>query len=348
MAFQTGVSTSPSNFLSTMITFAGANGWTIIRTNGATSAGLPSPQATSGAQSSIFDPGATLPGSEQAQFNFVPFDSPNSKAEIKMAPSTGDGGSGVQFWQHPGSPIGSYTRADITCMGHAGGSGAGDQDLGFSGPHVSYNLYAGQNPDGSRYIQGFVEGTTNTFFHIFFGTFVKSGAYDGGQYITATYIDGNERYHTPFQFDSSIGNQTVSYVRMDNAFGSGSPGWRDMMGWAFTQGSSTGLVHATYSGGLNSFNGRTPLGVNIMGYYETNTPAINTSDWKPMGHTQDLRLVSMDGREPNSQITLGSDTWDIVPAFRKGTNTTTSAYTKTGTDNNQVSNQQGYAFRRIP
>ncbi|KKN40604.1 hypothetical protein LCGC14_0731650 [marine sediment metagenome] len=348
MAYETGVSTSPQDFLNKLVTFAVLSGWTSVRTNGQIAPGVPVEQDTSGSQSSILDPGATLPGVEDAQFNFVAHDSPADRAEIKICPSTGDGGASTEFWDHPGSPAASDSRAETVQMGHGGALVGHSIDLGFSGSHVAYSLYSGQNTDGSRYLHGWIEGTVNTFWHIAFGTIEKSGAYDGGQYVTATYIDGFERFHTPFQFDSSQASQTVSYVRMDNAFTSGSPGWRDLHGWAFDQDTDDNMLNALFFGGQNSFNLRSPLAPVLVPYWESDAPSATTSNWKFLGCVTDMRLVSMDGLEPKAVIVLGGDTWDVIPAFRKGTESGSSAYVKTGTDQNQTSNQMGYAYRRNP
>lgn len=231
-------------------------------------------------------------------------------------------------------------------MGHAGATVGNSIDIGFSGTHVAYSLYTDANPDGSLYLHGWVEGTTGTFWHIMMGTFVKSGDYDGGQYITATYIDGLERFHTPFQYDSSQASQTVSWVRMDDAFSSGDPGWRHLHGWAFDEDTADSFLGGTFYGGQNSFNLRTPLGPLIVPFWDSDTPTSLSSNWMFMGHFQDVRLISMDGLEPKSTIVLGGDTWDIIPAFRKGIETGSSAYVHTGTDQLQSSNLMGYAYRR--
>lgn len=348
MAYENGTSSSPQDFLDKLHTFATTlSGWTSVRTNGATSAGVPAGQDTSGNQVSIYDPGATLPGVEDAQFNFIAHNTPADRAEIKICPSTGDGGIGDEFWEHPGSPAGSGARLDTVQMGH-GGALSGSADLGFSGAHVSYRLYSGTNPDGSRYLHGWVEGTTNTFWHIHLGTLVKSGAYDGGQYITATYIDGFEVFHTPWQFDSSQSSQTVSYVRMDSAFTYGAPGWQHLHGWAFDQDLDDGFMNGLFFGGQNSYNGRTPLAPIIVPFWNSDAPSSGSSPWKPMGCVNDVRLVSMSGLEPKQTIVLGTDTWDIIPAFRKGTETDGDAYRKTGSDQDQTSNMMAYAYRRNP
>ena len=332
--------------MSILYTFATLNGWTAIRTNGLATAGLPVAQDTSSLQSSFFDPGATLPGVEQAQFNMVAHDTPADRAEIKFCPSTGDSGAGAEFYAHTGSPAASGVRSETCQMGHGGAVGGSSFDLGFSGAHTGYHIYTDTNPDGSRYLHGWVEGTTNTFWHFAMGTFVKSGTYGGGQYCAATYIDGFESFHTPFQWPSFAGANTAAFVRMDSAFGSGIPGWRKMFGWAFDQGSDDSFLGGAFYGGQNSFNLRTPLGPIIQPYWNSDSPSSTSSAWKFMGHTQDLRLVSMDGLEPKQTIVLGADTWDIIPAFRKGIETAASAYVKTGTDQDQTTNQMGYAYRR--
>lgn len=346
MAFESSNSTSPQDLLDKLISFCGTSGWTTIRTNGLAAAGNPGDQDTSGLQSSIHDPSVDLPGVERAQFNFVAYNTPALHAEIRICPSTGDSGVGAEFYAHTGTPSTS-SRANQTAWGHGGREvTSSGQDLGFSGASTSYSFYSNTNTDGSRFVHGWVEGITDTFWHFSFGTVEKSGTYDGGTYLTATYIDGFETFYTPHQWDSSQQGLTISWVRMDNAMGSGDPGWRDYHGWAFDQDNTETFMGALHYGGQNSYNLRTPMAPIFVPFWDASQPSSQSGNWKFMGCLNDVRLISMDGLEPKQVITLGADTWDIIPAFRKGVEVGSNSYKRTGFDQTQSSNQMAYAYRR--
>lgn len=349
MAYETGNSSSVQDLLDKLISFCGTSGWTVIRTNGLAAAGDPGDQDTSGLQSSIHDPSVTLPGAEQAQFNFVAYSTPALHSEIRISTSTGDSGSGAQFYAHTGTPSTS-ARVTQTAWGHGGSEVTSSGiDLGFSGASVAYSFYSGANTDGSRFVNGWVEGITDTFWHFGFGTVEKATTgYDGGQYIVASYIDGAENYFSPHQWGGFVGAKTVAWVRMDAAFSSGTPGWRKYYGFAFDELGDDGFMSALYYGGQNSYNLRTPMAPIFMPYWSSDAPAIASSKWKFLGCLNDIRLISMSGLEPKQVITLGADTWDVVPAFRKGIEVGANSYKRTGVDQTQTSNQMAYAYRRNP
>lgn len=350
MAHLAGVSTSPSNFMVAIYNFATTNGWVGVRTNGATSAGFATGHTTSTAQSSFYDPGAVLPGVERAQINMVTHDTPAGQAVIRFCPSTGDSGALAEFWTHTGSPAASNIGTETTQMGQA--DFGTPSDLGFGGSHVGYHLYTSTNPDGSRYLHGWVEGTTGTFWHFALGTFVKSGAYGGGQYVDAAFANTSpSRARGPFQANAFGSVFTKPWCRMDDSFADGTTfpgGWQKLDGWAYqTTGSSSfrrNFIRGYYYGGANSFNLRTPLGPI---YHPFKQQAVTTAKWKPMGHLQDMRLVSMENLEAKAQITLGTDVWDIIPCFRKGVEINSNAMVRTGSGQTITTNQQGYAYRRV-
>lgn len=342
MAYETGVSTSPQDLVSKIYNHATANGWTGVRNNGAVT-------GASGAQHSLSDGSAAVSN----QINMVGFNAANT-AEIAMQPSTGDGGSGVQFFNHTGSPNTSGTRGTYVSMGHGTSTAA----LGFAGAHVAYHIFSGSHADG-RYVHVVCEATAGVFYHMMFGTILKAGSFNGGQYATASNVRPQTSAQVMWPFSSGgLTGQGTQWLRGDGLYSFGTPGWQALHGAAHSPSNNSTVAAMTstlYQGGLIGFNGRTPLGPVVAPFWQTVTPSGSSTLFYLLGHLPDVRLVNMDGREPGEQIVLGSDTWHLFPAYRKttdGTSTTTAAFANTfvaGTDaNTNDSNLAGYAFREIP
>lgn len=341
MAYETGVSTSPSDLLSKIYNHAGANGWTQVRSNGAVT-------GASSNQHSISDGSAA----EANQWNMVAFNATNT-AEIRLQPSTGDGGAGVQFFNHTGTPNSTGNAGTFPRMGH----GIATANLGFVGPHVAYYIFSGALTHG-RYIHVVCEAVSGCFFHLWFGTIKKAGTFNGGQYATASCTHNvSAAVNWPFMgnFTSTVGS---AWLRGDALNGFGTPGWQTLHGDAHDPNGSNPcqLVPMTYKSGVNQFNGRTPFGPVIAPFWATVAPTKTSTLYYLLGHLPDVRVVSMDGREPGEQIVLGSDTWHLFPAYRKttdGVSVTSDAYqnTFTGGLNSTLSNDSnlaGYAFREVP
>jgi len=169
MAFETGTSTSSTNLLSLMENRLSADGWTVVRNNGAAT-------GTSGQQLSVSDPAVA----EGNQFNFVVDPVAANDDLWLMAPSTGDGGAGVEFWDHPGSPGGNQSAAQVLLGDDA------DNGHGFTGASIAYSFFSSTTPSGARYFHGVLEGSAGVFYHWGFGTIEKAGTFTGGQYMYGT------------------------------------------------------------------------------------------------------------------------------------------------------------------
>ncbi len=339
MSFRQGVSTSPANLvsqISSFITTVGAP-WSVIRSNGA--GGDPA-----GTQLTIEDTAAAV----GTFYSMIPDNSPSNDANVQMQPHTADSGIGASFFAHTGSPDATGSSGTFSVMGNGLFS---TTDQGFVGPHTQFFLFEGATGAG-RYLHVVVEGTAGVYFHMWMGTIEKAGTFTGGQYTAASYAENANQVQWPGQFAPTTTRGT-QWFRFDNAFTSGSPGWREMNWFAFFQGSGTSLPAGVYEGGLNEFNQRTPFSPILCPFWANDTPSIISTNWKLAGHIPDCRLVSMDGREPGETITLGSDTWHIFPVHRKttdGISTTSAAYNNTnvtGSAPNNDSNMAGYAYREV-
>lgn len=336
MSFETGVSTSPSNLLSKLVTRLTTDGWTIVRTNG-----------SPGTQVSISDGSAT----EANQLNFLADDTAAS-AHIACQPSVSDGGSGVAFYAHTGSPNTSGSGGTFVTMGQRGSS----VDQGFSGTHTAYFFFTGSTSDG-RYCHVIVEGTSGVYFHLYFGTLEKAGTFTGGQYVTA----GNfttTAFNWPFQFNEAKVNST-SWIRCDEFFTSisvttdaGSSRWHEAPGFAHNNtGGSTSYAAGWYQGGLIAFNQRTPFGPNLLVIWNSLSPTPAATLNKILGHVPDARLCSMDQREGGDKLTIGSDDWHIFPVHVKDVITDNEAYNDSNPGApapHHRSNLAGFALLEVP
>ena len=130
MSFTSGTSTSPSNLLSTVNTFlTGTAGWTAIRTNG-----------SPGAQVSFNDAASGL------QMNILADDSANT-ARWDFQPSLGDGGAGVDFYDHTDTPDDTGNAGTFPRFGNGHTCTA---DQGFSGSS-NYWIFADATSASDRY-----------------------------------------------------------------------------------------------------------------------------------------------------------------------------------------------------
>lgn len=337
MAFETGVSTSPSNLLSLLNTRLSTDGWTIVRNNGLAESG-------SSLQLSVSDPAAT----EGNQYNIVAFDTPVATARWELQASTADSGAAVNFYNHTGSPNTSGSNGTFTRFGH---THASTTDQGFSGASTAYFFFSGANPGGDRYCHIVLEGTAGVYWHCLFGTIAKAGTFTGGQYTAATVLAQNATGLTwPFQFGPPT-SSSKPWIRFDNAFSSGSPGWRELNGQFSNIGGVTPAL-GMFAGGLDDQTQRTPFAPMLVPYWSSETPVVGTGPYVLAGHLPDVMQCSMEGRNPGETVTLGSDTWHIFPAHRKttdGTSTTSQAYVNTnvsGPAPNNDSNIMGLAYRQ--
>lgn len=305
MAYETGVSTSPSNLLSKIWSHATVSPglWTAVRNNGAP-----------GGQASFYDGTA----SEANQFNFIADDTA-ATASISGQPSRADGGALDLYYEHPGTPV-SGPVARTVRMGHPT---SGDNQ-GFGGSHVAYHIFSGSTSDG-LYMHVVCEGDAGVFFHLMFGTIEKAGTFSGGQYMSAmqTY-DNSGQVCWPFELNPGNWHST-QWLRCDDVLTTGSittdsTPWPPGARWTENFGSTrfaTGLPNAWMSGGVIQWNQRTPFAPNLTMIWEDLVPAPGTDDFVILGHTPDLRIVSMDGRTPGEVVTIGSDDWHLFPVHVK-------------------------------
>lgn len=338
MAFETGVSLSPSDLLNRLVIRLDADGWTIIRVDG-----------SPGSQVSVSDGSAA----EANQWNFLADDTA-AIANISCQPSRADGGSGLAFYAHTGSPDNSGSIGTYAQIGHK--TSATDQ--GFSGTHTKYFFFTGSTANG-RYCHIVVEGTTGIYFHMAFGTCEKAGSFNGGQYISAssTGAISNHSFWL-FQFGNATSRNTA-WFRDDDHFNSigqttdaGLSRWFQDFAFAGNAGTTFQMFGPLYQLGLQAFNQRTPFCPIWLTVFNSLIPSPVSTAWKLNGHVPDMRFVSLDGREPGETIVIGADTWHLFPMFRKttdGISTTSSAYGDTftgGSAPNHDSNLMGLAYRQ--
>lgn len=321
MAYQTSTASSPNDLLGQLATFAAANGWTMDTTSG--TGGDPS------GNQRVFNDGAG------GVFAAIP---QNALGEIHFQPCTAFINNSTNFYAHNGSPNSSGSAGTFPkCGGIPNGSS------------FTYHFFAPSS--APRYLHVVVRAASGVFTHLAFGTCLKYGTFAGGQYATALSWRSSASSQGAFMFHDGIHSSfATSWVRCDVAFGGASPTWFQEIGYAF--GISTGaagfrgFTMGLYAGGLIGLTQRTPLCPNFLKAEQSGAPGQTIM----IGHTPDLRLVSLQGRNPDGEtVTIGSDDWMIFPARQMGATpaTGTTAYQFTGTAPNHVSNHAGYAYRKI-
>lgn len=345
MAYQKSTSTSPSDLLSQLVTFASGQGWTITSTVGYRD-GITYDQV------SMHDTSA----SQDPYFHFLSDDTLVT-ASINCQPSRLYVDTETPFYAHTGSPNTGGGSGSFVSIGHRGGT----TNQGFGGASTAYWFFAGSTSDG-RYIHIVVEGDAGVFFHLCFGTIEKAGTFNGGAYMTALQVDESSQVNWPFTFAPDNWLAT-NWIRCDNVLTSGTvtteggtSRWTTDFGQAWSRASLTsGLATGWAAGGVIPWNQRTPFGPNICVVWDDLTPVAGTDDFVILGDTPDIRIVSMDGREPGEIVTIGSDDWYLFPvhvknAIRGGATGDTGSYSNdwtAGSPPNNDSNIAGFAYRRV-
>ncbi|WP_281686696.1 hypothetical protein [Pseudomonas citronellolis] len=184
MAYQTGVTSSLSDLISTLLAFADANGFDLGPTGTYTGTGVSGSSGT---------------------FNIVSLVK-NGIYYLFAQPTTGT----TYLWMNTASSYAGGSTASWTGV-HASWCRVDN----LAGPHVGYHMFS----DGSG-VNVAVEIVTNVFAHFNFGELQKNGDYDGGQYVTGlcvqdingtslNSIDSMFNY-VPFGVTSVGGNTQVS------------------------------------------------------------------------------------------------------------------------------------------
>jgi len=333
MGYETGTSLSPSDLLAKIVAHAGGQGWSITRTTGYRD-GITDDQVTMHDGSASDDP----------YFHFL-YDDTLVSASISCMPSDSDGGALALYYQHPGTPS-TAGAPQVVSIGHR----ASAIDQGFGGPHHRYTIFSGSTSDG-RYMHVVCEGDAGVFFHLCWGTIEKAGNFNGGAYMTACQVDDSIQVNWPFTWNPG-GWHSTQYIRNDNLLtggtfttDGGTSRWTDNFGQSFL---NSGLSFAWMSGGVIPWNQRTPFAPNICVSWEDLSPAVGTDDFVILGHTPNLRIVSLNGREPGEIVVIGSDNWYLFPVHTKTVEIGANAYSPTATGGTpaSTSNLAGLAYLR--
>lgn len=315
MAFQQGVSTSPSDLLNDLATFAAANGYT-VNTGGL---GGDGPGQVS------FDDGAGFHVHAIAE---------DSNDRIRSQPATAYDGSGTAFYAHTGSPNTSGTTATTVQMAE------------IPGPHTQYYFFAPNS--APRYIHVALEVTAGVYSHWMFGSMTKFGTFTGGGYCTALGWRANNITGTTVPFMSNNPtNVGTQWLRADGMFGGGSPQWHEGIGWGFSEDGIPGLsfVAELYQVGLVNLTQRTPL----VPIYMKVSQGFSIDQNIPLGAVQDIRLCALEALNGGDILTIGSDDWRVFPVRVKGNRTGSGAFNIGGDPApNHDTGLMGLAYREIP
>lgn len=322
MAYETGSYSSPVDLLGKIAAFATARGWSV----------------TSGGA------GGDSPGQysmeSEADGLFIHAIAENSSTRIRSMPASGYTSSGTDFFAHSGSANNTSTLTQHVILQPLSGAG------------VAYHLFG--NDSAPRFIHVVAEPTAGHFIHWSFGTIQKYGTWTGGGYSTATSwlptstVAGNQA----ILFDSrSPISASKQYLRCDGLLGRSSPAWSQSAG-SLSLGTINGANYPvqTIARQMNPWTGRTSLApiYSILKAADTDS-LLNTSRALILGVYQDVRFVSMDGRNPGEVLTLGSDEWLLFPLRWKppAPSLAGGIFDCGGSSPDSHSNNFGYAYKRV-
>lgn len=316
MAYATGIYTSPDDLLASIATFAAARGWTVNTSVGVNTGGT----GFTNKQRSLTSDSITV--------NIIP--DTGAGGRLRAQPATAYINTSTPFYAHTGTPNNSGSVSTTVNMNEIGTTG------------VAYHLFG--NDASPRYIHVVVEVTAGVFSHFAFGTLQKFGTYTGGGYVTSLSFSTTTAGQTGMPF-SALNRSTTNgtqWIRADGLVGLGSPAWRTSFGQVAATDGDSSFVSNLYKGGLSLAFQRTPLApiFCFAQATETTTPQRNVC----MGVVQDLRAVSLNGRQPGEVLTIGGDTWRLFPIRAKGgPGTGTAAYNISTTHTGLL----GLAYREV-
>ena len=319
MAYSTGVTTSPVDYLTQIETFANANGWTVA--TGGTGGDSPLGQV------SMSSDGIFVNAIAEAASNRI-------RSMIATAYS-----SGTQFYAQSGAAGGGSSTVSTHTV------------LGLLSGMSSNNYYLFGNTSSPRYVHAVLEIAAGKFLHWMFGTCAKYGTFTGGGYNTCLYWDPstNVGIHVPFAWRPAV-TQCTSYLRADSLLGGGSPQWKKDLGFLMYNSGlgAQNLTPILAAPGLNNLTMRSHLLPNFLKIEQTETGGVQNNI--VIGHTPDLRFISMDGRAPKDELTIGTDTWKVFPVYTKWPSPASSSNVfliPQGSAPNSHSSLAGFAFRKF-
>lgn len=319
MAYDTGVYTSPLDLLATIEAFADSLGWTVNTNSGVNTGGT----GYSNQQRSFTSDDLTV--------NIVP--DTGGGGRLRAQPSAAFTDGSTAFYAHTGSPATSGTVNTTVNMNEIG-----------TGTGVAYHLFgSGSSP---RYVHCVVELSAGVFSHFAFGTIEKFSSYVGGGYVTSLswHTSVTTNIGLPFSGISRPTNQGRQWIRADGLVDLPSPGWREDWGSMSSGVNDPNFTSRLFKAGLNLATQRTPLAPIFAMAMTPETVSVQRHVC--MGVVQDVRMVSMEGRQPGETLTIGSDTWRVFPLRSKSsTSSGGSPYTVIASEGHSA--LLGLAYRQF-
>jgi len=181
--------------------------------------------------------------------------------------------------------------------------------------------------------------------------YLTSESIGGLDAVTNYFVRSQSSTSVSFHLTASAASTDSSRVDITSS-GTGTinaPGWFQEIGLIPSNPlttSTSSLMKSLFMGGLIDLTQRTPLCPNYLKAELTGAPGLTVF----VGQTPDLRIISMQGRNPDGEIvTIGSDDWFLFPMRNMGAVPVTDdgAYVSSGTQPNHQSNLIGFAYRRI-
>lgn len=312
MGYQTGVASSVSDLLSTIRTFAVAEGWTANTSVASRSDG------TAGECFNITK--GTVVGAFYSQTSGATASDPGNFMGTYTYPSY-SGGNGNMAQANPSAKI-------LT-----NGMGAG--------PFVAYHLFGHTN-----HIHCVVETISGVFKHFGLGMVEKLGTVTTGVYnygsrwnYGSTTIDtpGASGHGIPFDGSESTSRlgQSLS-IRVDSD--AISPRYFDPLTSA-TSRVACGWRNSTDSmlNGIGQDMAPSSLTGRAILFPFMLSGSRGSGLYSPLGYVPDVRFVRMDNFTPGQSLTIASDTWRVFPVIRKGP-----------VSGDAQSNNWGYAYLQRP
>jgi len=206
---------------------------------------------------------------------------------------------------------------------------AGGYTNGMDGPFYAYHLFA-----DAQEIHCVIEISSIDFAHINFGVIEKTYSGTGGHFITGTfglYNEGPATLNPPFDENITVYAPMESnyYYGLSNA----------------THAPSNYIQTPLEVGNSNSTNGyfgRSYSSIDGSAALMPITLHFSRPDsyFSYLGHPASARYVSLQGLQPRQEVTLGSETWQVFPIFRK-------SGTDWGTIPEPASGYFGMAYKKV-
>lgn len=287
MAYQQTNATSVSDLIDRIVTFAGANGWTVHR-NSIVGSGRRATVQKGGDYIHIWDVGTSL-------FNLRASVNYDSAAAGDLQPNQSVSQAQSNCGSGPFSNVFLFSNSNCIFVAFEISSGI-FRHVSFGAIQKFGTFTGGTFFEASYHNTVQPHAVMGSYHHRMFDTDSGNNGFRGGVRCD---VDGNANYFAPFCGRAAYGTPVANGgIGPNDASNDSNDGYR--------------TNEAFYQRSINSWSGITPIQPikirveRASGY------------WSEIGEVPGIRFLNMSRFQPGDEFTIGSDVWKVFPFTRKG------------------------------